>query len=288
MKKILFLVRKNEPDNQFFIETAKKMGIDFYLCEHDDLVVSYKENRLSISVLEQKLESFDLIYIRNVGRYRETLMLVAEYCKKHKIAIFDPVFSFNEPWIDTKSFQYAKLENHNIPLIKSLFVSEKNTNVISREFSYPCVVKDTEGREGQGVHLCNSEKEVITVFQKYNKKLLVQEFIKNDGDLRIFIIGDEVIGTIKRSAKGNEFRNNVALGGSASKYEIDKNLEKMAIKITKLLNFSITGLDMIFDSREQKWKVMEVNRGPKFKGFMATTGINIPEKILNFLVKQIS
>ena len=48
--------------------------------------------------------------------------------------------------------------------------------------------------------------------------ILIQEYIKTDGDVRVVIVGDNIIGTMKRKVVEGDFRSNYTQGGGVEKY----------------------------------------------------------------------
>ena len=51
--------------------------------------------------------------------------------------------------------------------------------------------------------------------------ILIQEYIKTDGDIRVVIIGDNIIGTMKEVVEG-DFRSNYTQGGGVEKYKLSE------------------------------------------------------------------
>ena len=84
----------------------------------------------------------------------------------------------------------------------------------------PCVIKLLEGTQGRGVILAEtaaSAKSIIEAFSAANMNILVQEFIKEAGgtDIRVLVVGGEVVASMMRSGKMGDFRANLHRGGKA-------------------------------------------------------------------------
>ena len=110
---------------------------------------------------------------------------------------------------------------------------------------YPLIMKSVDGHGGKEVFLINSKEEATKILHKLShKKFISQKFIKNSGDLRIYVLGNKVIGAVLRQ-KEQDFRSNYSLGGSVKKYEPDQSLEHLAIKISKLLKADFIGIDFL-------------------------------------------
>jgi ribosomal protein S6--L-glutamate ligase len=64
-------------------------------------------------------------------------------------------------------------------------------------------------------------------------EVLIQEYIENDYDIRVHVLGDQVIASMKRNKIENDFRTNVSLGGTTDKYKPSKEIEELSIKAAK-------------------------------------------------------
>ena len=108
----------------------------------------------------------------------------------------------------------------------------------------------------------------------------LQEYIPNKGhDIRIFIIDGQVVGREMRS-NPEDFRYNVATGGSAAPYN-DETYDELAIKVAEAAELKITGLD-ILPMKDGSPIVLEANCYPGYKALMETTGIKIHKIIVDY------
>ena len=114
---------------------------------------------------------------------------------------------------------------------------------------------------------------------------MLQEYIENDGDYRVLVIGDKALGAMKRSSQSqNEFRNNYSAGGKVEVAQLPEEIYNLAVKAAKSCGISIAGVDVAFRDKEEKRPVVwEVNKGPQFKCFMRATGIDAPAEIVKYL-----
>src|SRR5699024_245566 len=91
---------------------------------------------------------------------------------------------------------------------------------IKASFSYPFIIKEAFGSFGEQVYLIKNEKELINRLDALkNRPFLVQQFIASSfgQDIRLQVIGDEVVTAMKRTAL-DDFRANVTAGGTMEPY----------------------------------------------------------------------
>lgn len=109
----------------------------------------------------------------------------------------------------------------------------------------------------------------------------IQEFVENLGyDIRIFIIGGQVVGRMKR-ANLNDFRYNASLGGSIERYD-SSEFDELSLDTVKALDYKIAGID-ILPTKDRKTVVLEANCYPKYTHLIQATGVEIHKKIVDYL-----
>lgn len=116
---------------------------------------------------------------------------------------------------------------------------------------------------------------------------MVQEYIAEAGgaDIRCFVIGDKVIAAMKRQALPGEFRSNLHRGGSASIVKLTPEERSTALRAAKTMGLNVAGVDILRSKHGPL--VMEVNSSPGLEGIEKATGIDVAEKIIQFIEKNV-
>ena len=116
--------------------------------------------------------------------------------------------------------------------------------------------------------------------------ILVQEFIKEarGSDIRCFVIGDEVVASMMRTAKSGEFRSNLHRGGTAQVVSITKEERQAALDATKALGLNVAGVDLLRSDRGPL--IMEVNSSPGLNGIETATGKDVAGMIIEYLERM--
>lgn len=154
----------------------------------------------------------------------------------------------------------------------------------------PHVIKLNQGSQGAGVMLTeklSASKAVIETLRGLAAPFFVQEFIAEakGADLRCFVIGDEVVASMRRQAPEGEFRSNLHRGGNAVKEEASWEEKRVAVLAAKTLGLSIAGVDIVRSNRGPL--VLEVNSTPGLEGIEGACGKWIAEAIIDLAVKGI-
>ena len=177
-----------------------------------------------------------------------------------------------------------------VPITAHVGAWEDTGRAVSRVGGTPCVVKSTEGTHGSGVFLVHSEQQARQlVYQMLERGMrpLVQEYIEESHgqDIRAFVVGGEVVASMRRKAHGNEFRSNFHLGGSVNEVELTQRQREISVQATETMGLDLAGVDMLESARGPL--VLEVNSSPGLEGIEGATGVNVAGKVAEHLNARI-
>ena len=153
----------------------------------------------------------------------------------------------------------------------------------------PVVLKVLRGTQGMGVMLVNtpiSLESVLDTLRTLDQDVIIQQFIVEGAgsDYRVFVIGNEVIATMMRTAPRGEFRSNIHRGGSGNSIQLPSTYEQTAIRAAKILGLEIAGVDLM--ESHSGPMVIEVNSSPGFEGIEKATRINVAKKIVEHMIRR--
>ena len=184
------------------------------------------------------------------------------------------------------------LSRHKIGIPKTNFVSSKKDVLpaIERVGGAPVVIKLIEGTQGIGVLLAESVKSaeaIIELLQSQKQDVLVQKFVAESKgrDIRAIVVGDQVVGAMRRVAQGQEFRSNVHRGGRTEAVELDEKYQRAAVRAAQILGLRIAGVDMLEGNTGPQ--IMEVNSSPGLEGIEACTKLDIAGAMIDYIAAQI-
>lgn len=145
---------------------------------------------------------------------------------------------------------------------------------VQSRLGYPVIIKESYGSLGKGVYKADNRLELEEVANRLkNIPHLFQKYIaqSHGKDMRVIVIGGEVVGGIIRSSD-SDFRSNIGLGGKAQKTDVPHDIADMAVKASDILGLDYCGIDFLLSSTPL---LCEVNSNAYFDGFEAATGINV-------------
>ena len=182
-----------------------------------------------------------------------------------------------------RSLQILAEAGINMPITGFASHTKYIEGVIESVGSTPLIMKLLQGTQGQGIVLAETRKaaeSVMSAFRQLDADIMVQEFIKESGgkDIRAFVVGDEVVASMKRIAPEGEFRSNVHRGGTMEKVQLTSEEENMAVNASRILGLSIAGVDLMRSNRGPL--ILEVNSSPGLQGIESCSEVDVAEKII--------
>jgi len=185
----------------------------------------------------------------------------------------------------------AVLQEHGVPQpdVRVAFTPESALAAIE-ELGYPVVLKPAVGSWGRLLAKVNDRDaaeallEHKTVLGSYHHSIFyIQKYIEKRGrDIRAFVVGDECIAAIYRTSP--HWITNTARGGRATRCPIGDDLASLAVAGARAVGGGVVALD-IFESPDGLL-VNEINYTMEFKNSVEPTGVNIPGRIVDFVLRQ--
>jgi ribosomal protein S6--L-glutamate ligase len=188
---------------------------------------------------------------------------------------------------------YQLLAKNGVGIPSTVFARETADldDVIEQAGGTPLIIKVAKGTHGNGVVLAETKKAAKAVMQAFYVEgisFLVQEFIKESAgeDIRVLVVGNKVVASIKRQNLDDDFRSNTHQGGVGSKIKLTEEEKKMAIKAAKVMGLSVCGVDMMRSDRGPL--VLEVNSSASIKTPELITKRDVATKIIEHIERNAS
>lgn len=185
------------------------------------------------------------------------------------------------------------LSKHHIGIPKTTFVRDKKDVLpaIERVGGAPVIIKLIEGTQGIGVLLAetvSSAAAIVELLQSQKQSVLIQKFVSESKgrDIRAFVVGDQVVGAMRRVAQGQEFRSNIHRGGYAEPVELDEAYRETAVRAAQIMGLRVAGVDLL-ESQEGS-QIVEVNSSPGLQGIESCTQLDIAGAIIDYISVQVN
>jgi|AntDeeMetagen285_2_1112576.scaffolds.fasta_scaffold00455_7 RimK family alpha-L-glutamate ligase len=182
------------------------------------------------------------------------------------------------------------LAEADIQIPDALFALDAGTlNAARGDFGDEAVYKTAIGTHGGGTWKVGREEYVNP--KVGNRYAFLQSLIERDGekhrDIRVYVVGDDVVGAMYRYAPDNDWRTNVALGGSVEDAtpDLPEEVVDIATEASDVVGLDYAGVDIV--EGEAGWFVLEVNPTAGFKGLYEATGRSPAPYIAKLAIERV-
>ena len=154
---------------------------------------------------------------------------------------------------------------------------------------YPCVIKPTTGSWGRLISKVNDRDAAEAILEhkqilgSYHHSIFyIQEYVEKKGkDIRSFVVGNECIAAIYRHS--DHWITNTARGATTTNCPLNQELYDISVEAAKACGGGISAVD-VFET-EQGYSINEVNYTMEFRNSIDVTGVNIPGKIVDYVLE---
>ncbi len=285
--RIAVLSRKKELySTRRLLEAGKARGHQVQMLDSLKVYMNIMSAKPSIHYHGEKLEPFDAVIPRIGASITFYGLAVVRQFEMMGIYSINESQAISRARDKLRSLQLLSREGIDLPITAFGHALDDTQDLINMVGKPPLVIKLLEGTQGMGVVLAETKKaaeSVIDAFRNLDIYFLIQEYIEEaqGTDIRCLVVGQEVIASMKRTAKAGEFRSNLHRGGSAELVEVTEQERQMAIDASNALGLNLAGVDIMRSRRGPL--VIEVNSSPGLEGIEKSTGVDVASKIIEFI-----
>ncbi|MCW4005237.1 MAG: RimK family alpha-L-glutamate ligase [Candidatus Bathyarchaeota archaeon] len=182
----------------------------------------------------------------------------------------------------------AVLADSSVPVPRT-FATENPLKAAEafKQLGNDVILKPIFGSRGVGITRINDPEVALTIFKAisfHHGVIYLQEFVPHgNSDIRAFVIGDQVVASMKREAA--DWKTNYSQGARPEPTTLSPDLEELAVKASKAVGCKISGVDIMVGPNGPK--ICDVNSQPGWKGLQLVTQVNIADEIINYLLCEL-
>lgn len=178
--------------------------------------------------------------------------------------------------------------NGNDALARSIVLTDIKQN------GSTIVLKPDFGGSGHGIVRVNNAIDAQVAFDNFDERcepFMMQSYIECNGvDYRAYVVGDQVLAGIKRTAQEGEWRTNLALGSSIEGHVFTEEQERDAVAAMKATGLAFGAVDILIDHKTGKHFICEVNDACSGTESIETGNphINVARSVASMLERKFS
>jgi len=183
------------------------------------------------------------------------------------------------------------LKEANVPQppLRVAFTEESALDAIE-ELGYPVVLKPAVGSWGRLLSKVNDREaaesllEHKSILGSYHHSIFyIQKYVEKQGrDIRSFVVGDECIAAIYRSSP--HWITNTARGAVATGCPVTDEIGAVSLAAAQAVGGGVLAVDL-FETPDGVL-VNEVNYTMEFRNSIDTTGVNIPARMVEYVLEN--
>jgi len=231
-------------------------------------------------------EQVDVLFERSISYSRG--LYISRIFEAHGIPVVNP--SVVAERCGDKYITSQILAKNGIPTPRVLMAFDEESALRAIEaMGYPCVLKPVVGSWGrllakvENREMAESLIEHKATLGVNHQVFYIQEYINKPGrDIRAFVIGDQCIGAIYRSSEN--WITNTARGGVATNCPVTDEIAELCHRAAKAVGGGLLALDLF--ETENGFTINEINHTMEFRNSITTTGVNIPQKMVGYVLAQ--
>lgn len=281
------LSKKASPEEVRMKNVARDLGHTARIFRSGKFQLVYDGTARRLMYDGKLLPKYDVFITRpSVLRDVDLSISIIKQMEMMGIPVFNTYASIIKAKNKLKSMQI--MDHYNIAIPRTVIIRSPNyvDMAVKTVGGYPIIVKTPFGSYGNGVTIVESRRALKSLLDwEENIMYMIQEFVKysRGKDIRVFVVGGKVVGTMMRKAMKGEFRSNIELGGKGSPIEITEEEKVMALNAVQALDLEYGGVDIL--RGKDGPVILEVNSNPGFKELERSTGADIAGAIIEFAIE---
>ncbi|ASN05095.1 ATP-grasp domain-containing protein [Virgibacillus necropolis] len=263
----------------WFLEEAELQSLDLKLAIRENLAIGIIDDKRTILLNNKPIAPPDFAVVRTIDPF------LSLHLESMGIRVFNS--SSIAQICNNKELTHHYVHGLGVPMVDTIFAnSNQLPNLQVLEF--PFVIKESTGRGGKQVFLIENEKDWQDSLPNLTSKTSIMQTcnVKHGKDLRVFVVGNEIVGAVLRE-NSRDFRANFKLGGSASLYSLSKEEVKLVQTIIEHFQFDMVGIDFLF-SKDQKLLFNEIEDVVGSRTLSAVSDSNLLQKYNAYIRSQLS
>jgi len=278
MIRIGFLYTRLRAEEKYLLEALEKhAGVEVVRINDGDMFFD----------IHELPEQVDVLFERSISYSRG--LYISRIFEAHGVPVVNS--SIVAERCGDKYITSQILAKNGIPTPRVLMAFDEESALRAIEaMGYPCVLKPVVGSWGrllakvENRHMAESLIEHKATLGVNHQVFYIQEYIHKPGrDIRAFVVGEEAICAIYRSSEN--WITNTARGGIATNCPITEEIAELCHRAARVVGGGLLALDLF--ETENGLTINEINHTMEFRNSIATTGVNIPQKMVEYVLASV-
>ncbi len=267
------LIRKEE---KLLLDEFRRRGLELTRIDDRELILD----------LHRRQWDFDVILERSINHSRalHTLKYLND-CGVKTVNTYEVAITCGDKLLTTLALIRDAIPT---PKVYVAYTPESALQAIEA-LGYPVVLKPAVGSWGRLLSKVNDRDAAEALLEHketlgsyHHSTYYIQEYVEKRGrDIRSFVVGDETICAIYRTSQ--HWITNTARGGIATNCPVTPELNEISVRAAKAVGGGVVAIDVF--EMPGGLMVNEVNYTMEFRNSIDTTGVDIPARVVDYVLE---
>ncbi len=279
MTRVGFLYTRLRVEEKYLLDELEK---------HEGVEVVRINDSETFFDIHQLPEPIDVLFERSISYSRG--LYISRIFEAHGVPVVNS--SLVAERCGDKYVTSQILAKNGIPTPRVVMAFDEESALRAIEaMGYPCVLKPVVGSWGRLLAKVENRQMAESLIEHKSslgvnhQVFYIQEYINKPGrDIRAFVIGGQCICAIYRSSEN--WITNTARGGVVTNCPITDEIAEICHRAAQAVGGGLLALDLF--ETENGLTINEINHTMEFRNSIATTGVNIPQKMIEYVLEQVT
>lgn len=197
----------------------------------------------------------ELYNVNRFGNYNAPLLSIIQSLEYQNNKVIPN--SFEIAYWENKHIMHQRFKEFGIHQPETLIIELKNINEnLIAEFTFPALIKEVHSFSSKGIYKVNSKNEALNILdnirQKGNQYALIQKIVEMKKDLRLIMVGTDIVLHYWRVNNSDEWRPTSTSFGSSVDFEyLPQKWKNYFSDLNNKLQISVGAYDITWENDDE-------------------------------------
>ncbi len=271
------------PSTRRLVETAEARGHSVNVLDPLRVEIHLHGRRGSIFYKRQKIPPFDVLIPRIAQSVNVYGLAVLNQFDLRGVTLMNNATAIAQARNKMRSLQLLSANGVDIPSTVMARDPKDLRSMVKLVGGVPVLVKLLQGQDKSGVMVCETLQSLEAALEAVlglGHQIVVQQYVRKTGrDLRVLVVGGEVVAAVRRIPKVGRMAHTLLRGARLEKTTLSDTQRDVAVRAASLMGLEVAAVD-ILDVKGTP-QVFEVNASPALGPMEAATGVDLAAKIID-------
>lgn len=259
-----------------------------YICKRLQLIDIFFEIQNNLFLAKHRkfdLLDYDIYLFGTIlpGEINEAFTL-AKYLRQDQRIVIDNGVTYG--YLNNYEI-YQRLSQESIPTINRVITTGiKTARDVLMDFQHPILIKPLDQTKKRCTVSEDWTESYDIVRTEKTKKFEIQELLESKEYFRAFVVGNKVVGVLKRRVLEDDLRLNHACKAQSEVCEVTNELNELAIKSASAIKYEIASVDITY--KKENLVVLNIERVKRFSLFNKFFERKFEDLIIDYLESKLS